>query len=59
MVKNPCSSAGDTGSVPGQGTKIPRTTTRERPCATTKTQRNLKMGRGWREMNKADIFPSL
>ena len=45
MVKNLPSNAGDAGSIPGQGTKIPRasgqvspcTATREKPCAATKS----------------------
>ena len=46
VVKNPLSNAGDTGSSPGRGTKIPHaaeqlslhTTTREKPTAATKTR---------------------
>ena len=35
MVKNPPSNAGDTGSIPGQGTKIPHATGQLNPHATT------------------------
>ena len=35
MVKNPPSNAGDTGSIPGQGTKIPHATGKLSPRATT------------------------
>ena len=35
MVKNPPSSAGDAGSIPGQGIKIPRVVGQLSPCATT------------------------
>ena len=55
MVKNPPSNAGDAGSIPGWGTKIPHTTgqlnlraaTREKPtmkslCAAMKTQNSQK-----------------
>ena len=46
VVKNLPSNAGDSGSIPGQGTKIPHvvgqlsphTTTRESPHAATKTR---------------------
>ena len=39
MVKNPPSNAGDMGSIPGQGTKIPHDAGKPsplRPCATTR-----------------------
>ena len=36
--KNPPSSAGDMGSIPGQGTKIPHSPGQTSPRATTKTQ---------------------
>ena len=36
MVKNPPSSAGDTGSIPGQGTKIPYATEQLSPQATSR-----------------------
>ena len=35
MVKNPPSSAGDAGSIPGQGTKIPHAVGPLSPCTTT------------------------
>ena len=35
MVKNLPSNAGDVGSIPGQGTKIPHATGQLSPCATT------------------------
>ena len=35
MVKNPPSNAGDTGSIPGPGTKIPHATGQLSPCTTT------------------------
>ena len=36
MVKNPPGNAGDTGSIPGWGTKIPRALEQLSPCATTR-----------------------
>ena len=33
MVKNPPSNAGDAGSIPGQGTKIPHAVRQLSPCA--------------------------
>ena len=38
MVKNLPSNAGDVGSIPGQGTKIPHATGQLRPRAATKSQ---------------------
>ena len=35
VVKNPPSNAGDVGSIPGQGTKIPHATGQLSPRATT------------------------
>ena len=35
MVKNPPSNAGEAGSIPGQGTKIPHAVGQLSPCATT------------------------
>ena len=35
VVKNPPSNAGDVGSIPGQGTKIPHAAGKLSPCATT------------------------
>ena len=35
VVKNPPYNAGDTGSIPGQGTKIPHAVGQISPCATT------------------------
>ena len=35
VVKNPPSNAGNTGSIPGQGTKIPHAAGQLSPCATT------------------------
>ena len=35
VVKNPPSNAGDTGSIPGWGTKIPHAAGQLSPCATT------------------------
>ena len=35
VVKNPPSDAGDTGSIPGQGTKFPHAMGELSPCATT------------------------
>ena len=36
VVKNPPSNAGDTGSIPGQGTKIPHSIGRLTPCPATR-----------------------
>ena len=36
VVKNPPSNAGDTGSIPGQGTKISHAMGQLSPCATTR-----------------------
>ena len=36
VLKNPPSKAGDTGQIPGQGTKIPHATGQLSPCATTR-----------------------
>ena len=38
VVKNLPSNAGDVGSIPGRGTKIPHVVEILSPCATTKTQ---------------------
>ena len=35
VVQNPSYNAGDTGSIPGQGTKIPRASGQLSPCTTT------------------------
>ena len=35
VVKNPPYNAGDAGSIPGQGTKIPHAAGQLSPCATT------------------------
>ena len=35
VVKNPPSNVGDTGSIPGQGTKIPHAGGQLSPCTTT------------------------
>ena len=35
VVKNPPSNAGDTGSIPGRGTKIPHAAVQLSPCAAT------------------------
>ncbi|TEA35916.1 hypothetical protein DBR06_SOUSAS810017, partial [Sousa chinensis] len=35
VLKNPSSNAGDTGSIPGWGTKIPHATGQLSLCATT------------------------
>ena len=35
VVKNPPSNAGDAGSIPGRGTKIPQAAEQLSPCATT------------------------
>ena len=35
VVKNPPANAGDMGSIPGPGTKIPHVTGQMNPCATT------------------------
>ena len=35
VVKNPPSDAGDTGSIPGLGTKIPHAVGQLSPCTTT------------------------
>ena len=40
MVKNLPSNAGDVGSIPGRGTKIPHAVGQLSPCAATKTQRS-------------------
>ena len=42
MVKNPPSNAGDAGSIPGQGTKIPPAAWRLSPCATITEPRTLE-----------------
>ena len=42
VVKNPPASAGDTGSSPGQGTKIPHAAEQLSPCATTTEPANLE-----------------
>ena len=42
MVKNLPSNAGDAGSTPGQGTKIPRAVGQLSPCATTTELVRLK-----------------
>ena len=36
VVKNPPFNAGDTGSIPGRGTKTPHTVGRLNPCTTTR-----------------------
>ena len=36
VVKNLPSNAGDAGSIPGQGTKIPQTKEQLSPCTTTR-----------------------
>ena len=36
VVKNPPSNAGDAGSIPGWGTKIPHATGQLSPCAATR-----------------------
>ena len=41
VVKNPPSNAGDPGSIPGRGTKIPHATGQLSPCATTREARVL------------------
>ena len=40
MVGSLPSSAGDVGSIPGRGTRIPRAAGQLSPCAATKTQRS-------------------
>ena len=35
MVKNPSANAGDVGSIPGQGTRIPHAAEELKLCATT------------------------
>ena len=35
VVKNPPSNAGEAGSIPGRGTKIPHTVGQLSPCTTT------------------------
>ena len=40
MVKNPPSNAGDAGSIPGWGTKIPHTVGQLRPCALEPVSQN-------------------
>ena len=35
MVKNPPSNAGDAGSIPGRGTRIPHAAEQLSPCATS------------------------
>ena len=35
MVENPPANAGDVGSIPGQGTKIPHAVEKLSPCAAT------------------------
>ena len=37
VVKNPLSNAGDVGSIPGQGTKVPQAVRQQSPCTTTET----------------------
>ena len=41
VVKNPLSNAGHTGSIPGQGTKIPHATGQLSPCTTITEPRRL------------------
>ena len=36
VVENPPSNAGDTGLIPGRGTKIPHAAGQLSPCSTTK-----------------------
>ena len=42
MVKNPPCNAGDVGSIPGQGTKVPHARGRLSPSATTTELARLK-----------------
>ena len=35
VIKNPSCNAGDTGSIPGQGSKIPHSTGQLSPCTAT------------------------
>ena len=44
MVKNLPSNAGDTGSAPGQGTKIPHALGQINLCTTMKTQQQERRG---------------
>ena len=44
VVKNPPCSAGDTGSIPGQGTKIPHATGQLSLHATTTETRRPQLG---------------
>ena len=39
VVKNPPYKAGDVGSIPGQGTKIPHAAGQLSPCATTRERK--------------------
>ena len=43
MVKNPPSNAGDEGSIPGPGSKIPRAARQLSPCATTREAHVLRL----------------
>ena len=40
VIKNPPVSAGDLGSIPGRGTKIPRAAGQLSPCALEPTRHN-------------------
>ena len=44
VVKNPPSYAGNTGSVPGQETKIPRAAGQPSPCPTTPESAHFRAG---------------
>ena len=60
VVKNPSCNAGDAGSIPGRGTKIPhaagqispRDTTREKPCTAVNSPHAASKTRRSRNINK-------
>ena len=45
VIKNPPCDAGDTGSIPGQGTKIPHTTEKLSPRTTTRESTTKDLSR--------------
>ena len=50
VVKNPPSNARDTGSIPGQGSKIPRAIGQISPCCTTREKPpHIIIKKRWRE----------
>ena len=55
VVKNPPSKAGHMDLIPGQGTKIPYATTRERLHAAMKTQHNQNLKK--KKLKQATLKP--